>query len=306
MAFLLGVPASVGAAAGYGLAGALQQRSAHQAAPPQEGMSPGLLWELVRRPLWVLSMVATAVALGLQWLALSAAPLTLVQPLLVTGVLFGAIFSSALRHERPDRVVVGGSLLCAVGIAIFLLVARPTPGHGRMTIDEVIPLAAGLALLLVICVSAAVRWTGRVRVLALATASGVLYGVTAGLSKLAVADLQHGIVRLLTNWPVYFVVVCGVAGFLASQYAFQAGLVLSPALSVIVVLDPLVSLGIGVLWLGEAMRDGLGPILGEVLGLAVMTSGVVLLAGRAPQVAPPELSGGGSPGVNDAAPRESP
>ncbi len=255
-------------------------------------MSPRLLWELVRRPLWILSMVATAVALGLQWVALAVAPLTLVQPLLVTGVLFGAIFSSSFRRQRPDRVVVGGSLLCTVGIAIFLLVARPTPGHGRMTIDEVIPLAAGLALLLAVCVSAAVRRTGRVRVLALATAAGVLYGVTAGLSKLAVADLQHGIVRLLTNWPVYFVVVCGVAGFLASQYAFQAGLVLSPALSVIVVLDPLVSLGIGVLWLGETMRDGLGPVFGEVVGLAVMTTGVALLARRAPQVAQQSGTGG--------------
>lgn len=284
---LLGVPAAVGSAAGYGLSGALQQRAAHQA-EPQGQMTSRLLWELVRRPLWALSMISTVLALALQWIALGVAPLTMVQPLLVTGVLFGAIFKSGFRHRRPDKTVVGGSLMCAGGIAVFLLLADPMPGNERMVIADVIPLAVVLAVVLAACVAVAARWPGRVRVLSLATGSGVLYGVTAGLSKLAVTDLRRGIEPLLTDWPVYLVIVCGVSGFLFSQYAFQAGIALSPALSVIVVLDPLVSLGIGVLWLGETVGLGVGPVIGELLGLAVMITGVVLLAGRAPQVAEQE------------------
>jgi drug/metabolite transporter (DMT)-like permease len=124
-----------------------------------------------------------------------------------------------------------------------------------------------------------------VRTLALAVAAGVLYGVTAGMVKVALQSLDHGVGAMFTSWPIYVVAVCGPLGFLLNQNAFQAGIALAPALAVIIVLDPLVGIGIGILWLGERLRDGWPAVLGQVLALVVLSVGVVILSHRAPQVA---------------------
>jgi drug/metabolite transporter (DMT)-like permease len=58
----------------------------------------------------------------------------------------------------------------------------------------------------------------------------------------------------------------------------------SPPLAVITVTDPLVGIGIGVLWLDERLSDTPGRVVGQVLGLAAMALGVWLVAHRAPHL----------------------
>ncbi|MBK1782796.1 DMT family transporter [Prauserella cavernicola] len=283
------VPAAILAAAAFGLTGALQHRAARRV-PGGGPVRWGLVFALLRQPLWLVSLLANALGIVFQWLALSAAPLVFVQPLLVTSLVFAVFSSSALRRERPDGMVLLGATLCVAGLAAFFLVARPKAGHGRLELGEVLPLAAGLAVLIAAAVGVAIRCTGRARVMALATATGVLYGVTAGVTKLAADDLRRGVAALLTHWHFYVVVVCGVTGFLLSQNAFRVGVALAPALAVIVALDPLISIGVGSLWLGERLPGGGGPIAGQVLALAVAIAGIALLSQRAPQVSIPEAA----------------
>ncbi|TKG71131.1 DMT family transporter [Prauserella endophytica] len=287
----IAVPAAILAAAAFGVTGALQHRAARRV----EGGGPvrwGLVFTLLRQPLWLASLLANGLGIVFQWLALSTAPLVFVQPLLVTSLVFAVFSSSALRRERPDGLVLLGAGLCVAGLALFFLVARPEAGHGTLELRDVLPLATGLAAMIAVAVGLAVRFAGRVRVLALATATGVLYGVTAGVTKLAADDLRRGVVALLTHWHFYVVVVCGVTGFLLSQNAFRVGVALAPALAVIVSLDPLVSIGVGALWLGEELPGGAGRIAGQVLGLAVAIAGIALLSQRAPQVSTPGRENG--------------
>ena len=63
------------------------------------------------------------------------------------------------------------------------------------------------------------------------------------------------------------------------------GTLSSLALAVITVVTSLVSIGIGYLWLNESVANGPVDVFIEVLSLAVMTGGVILLAHRAPVVA---------------------
>src|SRR5699024_742461 len=137
-----------------------------------------------------------------------------------------------------------------------------------------------------------IRHPGPVRALSLATATGVFYGVTAGLTKLAVGDLSDGPVTMLTNWPIYLVAACGPLGFVLNQNAFRVGEALAPTLAVIIGLQPLVSIGIGVVWLEEQVRGTPFAILGEFLAFGVLLTGVVVLSRRHPQAT---LADGGTP-----------
>jgi drug/metabolite transporter (DMT)-like permease len=272
------VPAAVAAAASFGAAGVLQHRATHQA-PDRRPLSPGLLVDLIKLNGFRSGVLLGALGFALQVTALRFGPLILVQPLLVTGVLFYLVFGAAFARRRLDRVLVLGTSMAIVGLSAFLVVSRPHPGSGQFTSAAAVPLAVGLAGVVTVCLLVAVRLRAELRTLPLAVAASVCYGVTAAMVRsLAGGDVGWG---LLHRWELYAVAVVGPAGFLLNQNAFQKGAVGSLALAIITVGDPLVAIGLGVAWLGESISTGGWSIAGEVLALAVMVGGVFLLATRA-------------------------
>lgn len=281
---VVAVPSALLAAAAFGLTGALQHRADREVAKGERIGAAGLL-VLLRSRLWLASLMTTAVGLACQGLALASGPLILVQPLLVTGVIFGAVFAALLAKRSLDRVVLLGTLTCSAGLATFLVLARPSAGRpGEPGLGSVLPLALALAVIVVGARLVGARVSGAAQSLALALAAGVLYGLTAGLAKLALTQLQAGgLGVMISNWPVWGLVVIGPLGFLFNQQAFGAGVAVAPALAVMTMTDPLVSLAVGTLWLGEDVRSGAAIVLGEVLALIVVIAGVVVLTWRAPQ-----------------------
>ncbi len=283
----LAIVIAVASAASFGLSGALQHRVDRSAAT-HGGGPVELVLQVVRRPVWLLSLLAAGAAVAGQGLALALAPLVLVQPLLVTGVLFAAVFSALLSHSKPDRLVTVGALLCAAGLSAFLILARPGEGiSGLPSLSRVWPLATVFAAALVGCGVLALRPpTPQTRTLALALATGIFYGMNAGVAKLAIDQYgTGGLHALVTSWPLWSLAVLGPPGFVLNQLAFGTGVAVSPALAVITVTDPLMSLGLGVVWLGETLRATPALVGGEVAALGVVTAGVVLLTRRAPEVA---------------------
>jgi hypothetical protein len=281
----IAIPAAVASAFCFGLTGALQHVAAKKVRS-RKALRPGLLVDLARQPIWLVSLVSSLCGSALQLLALDTGPLVLVQPLLVTGLLFAVLIRSLLADRLPPGYVVLGASLCAAGLCVFLLLARPTGGIDWLTLGAALPLAAGLAAALVSCLGVASKFPGAPRTFALAGGAGLLYGVTAGLAKLALGKLAAGgLLGLFTTWPLYAVIVIGPAGFLLNQNAYQANRAMAPALAVITATDPLVGIGVGVLWLHEDLRTGVGPVLGQVLALGALVTGVWLLAHAAPQVA---------------------
>ena len=282
VSLVVAVPAAVAGAACMGLASAAQARATKQV-PVSRTLHPRLFVDLVRRPLWLIGIGATIAGLGLQVAALGFGPLILVQPLLVTALPFGGFFAAMLVRRRPDRVMVGGAFMCVAGLSAFLLLARPTGGSDHLV--ESAPLARLALALGVIAVAGlvlsmtAVR--GPARVLGLALATGVFYGLTAGLMKVVAGELRQGFTEPFGHWTLYAVCVIGPIGFLLSQNTFQQGTMVSPALAVITTVDPLVGVAIGVWWLGESAATGTGVLAGEVAAAVVIMLGIAVLARRA-------------------------
>jgi len=268
----------------FGAASVLEERSAKQV-PQRAALSPRLLADLVRRPLFLASIGVNVVGCALQIVALHFGSLTLVQPLLVLSLLFAVVIASvAVRRRGPDWVLLAGVTCCALGIAGFLAVARPHGGADTAGPGVALPLVAGLAAALAGCLAAA-RWgPAALRPLWLALGCGAAFGVNALLLKIVPGTLPAGFADPLQQWPLYLTMLVTPVGFLLNQNAFQAGSMMAPALAVITTADPLVSMAAGAVFLHEKIAAAPLDLAAEALALTVMIGGVITLAQRAPQV----------------------
>jgi len=280
------VGAALAASATDGVTAVLEQRSTKQVPTRRSALSPRLIFDLLHRPLWLLAIGLNLLGVALQILALHFGALALVQPILVCDLIFAVVIAAVFRHRRPDWMILIGVLCCAGGLAWFLAVARPHGGTTTVSLTSVIPLGVALAAVLAACLTVA-RASRPLRPIMLALGCGVCYGVMAFLFKILSAGSGNGFIGLLSQWPLWAVIVVGPLGFLLNESALQAGTLIAPVLSVITAADPVASIGIAYQWLHESIAYGPVNITMEVVALAVMVTGIVVLAHRAPQVASP-------------------
>ncbi|WP_033289576.1 DMT family transporter [Amycolatopsis jejuensis] len=282
VSLFVAVPAAVAGAACMGIASAAQARATKEVETGKP-LDLTLFKRLVGRPLWLIGVAATVLGLVLQLVALAYGPLLLVQPLLVTSLMFAGFVSARLERRRPDRVMSAGGLLCMAGLAAFLVIARPSGNSDTLVSGaSLLPLGIALAVLTALALGlAAFTSSGSLRVLGLAVATGVLYGLTAGLMKVVASQFRTGIDEPFRHWTLYLVCVIGPLGFLLSQNTFQQGRFLTPALAVITALDPLVGVAIGLSWMGESADGRPLALFGEALAGLVIVVGIAMMSTRA-------------------------
>jgi drug/metabolite transporter (DMT)-like permease len=280
---LIAIVLAVAAALIFGVASVADQRSTKRV-KTRKALSPQIFLDLMRQPLWLASIGGTVIGFALQVLALKYGPLALVEPLLVCDLIFAVLINSYLRR-RWDPVLLGGVIATAIGVAAFLVIARPSNGRSSVSFLVVLPLAAGLIAAVVGCLAVA-RRNEALRPLALALACGINYGVAAFLVKLVVSDVSGGLPGLLTDWPIYALAIVGPLGFLLNENAFQQGTLIAPVLAIITVCDPIISIALAALWLDEKLNSSPAGIAGEVIALLLMVAGIIVVAHRAPRVAP--------------------
>jgi drug/metabolite transporter (DMT)-like permease len=214
----------------------------------------------------------------LQTLALSQGELVLVQPLLVTGLLFALPLSLLVERRRADLREWAWAAVLVAGLAAFIVGTRPSPGpvlpdDGRLWQFGVaaIVLAAGVALLASVS-------SRRYRPVLLGAAAGLLFGVAAGLIKYCCALVAtEGLGWMATSWPPYALVVVGGAGIVLNQAAYQSG-PLSGALPALAICEPLTAIVFGIAAFGERIEVNTGCVLAAVAGFVVMGIAVTRLS----------------------------
>jgi drug/metabolite transporter (DMT)-like permease len=101
----------------------------------------GLLRRLVERPRWTLAIVLGLAGFVLQVLALRLAPVTLVQPVLATGLLGLLAFSAFVLHEPVGRRELAAVAAIVAGVAA---IALAEPARGQSTDATAFALAAAV------------------------------------------------------------------------------------------------------------------------------------------------------------------
>lgn len=286
MSLVAVVGASLGSAAFFSVATALKHRSASKM-PHMTRFRPaellGFATATLRHPLWLGGILADVGGVGLQVLALHIGSLTVVQPLLVSAVLFALIGAHRVAGTRISRreVILGALLMLSVGG--FLIVSGAAASQAEQTDRLPAILAATTSLAVVVGCVITSRWHTRRKLgsrraaALLGVAVGTIYAGTAALIKACTNQAQQGPVALLTGWQLYALLVAGAVGVFLAQMAFQAG-PLSASLPATAMTDPLVSVVLGVVVFDERLRAGALPLLLSLLFLLLMSAAVALLS----------------------------
>jgi hypothetical protein len=229
-------------------------------------------------PVWLAGMVGQLVGFGLHALALHDGPLTLVQPLMVTEVVFALPLRQLLEARRPRRSELAWATLLCCGLAGFL--AAATPAQGSPHTPDPLPTALTVALVssgMAICAYLGRRAQGTWPAAMLGVGAGLGFAGTAGALKQVTVELNGGLALVFTSWPVYALALAGATGMLLTELAFKAG-PLSASLPAMSTVDTVVSLVIGVAVFDEPFRLNALALFGEVTGLVVVVVGLAGLA----------------------------
>ncbi len=267
----LGVVAALAAAVLYAVGVTLQSIEARQA-PPEDSLKPSLLKYLVTRRRWLAGTASVAGGWTMQAVALTLAPITIVQPslavsvivLLLVGVRFG---------ETVSAREVAAAVTILVGVSGLVLVS---PGQSEDH-AAALPLTAGMTVLALVAISP-FAWRGHRHFGGLVVVSaGLAYAWTGFATKFLADELSSGAYLFAVVW-LSATAAAAIVGLLREMTALQSR---SPiqVFPVVLVVQIVVAVLLAPLLAGESWSpDGL-VIAVLVVSLAVVAAGTRALAG---------------------------
>lgn len=301
----LAIVLALGAAAAFGGSNVTQMDAVGR---HSVGSGAGLLVRVARDPLWLFGLVTSILGFVLEAVALSMAPVVLVQPLIVAELPFALPIAAAVGGRRLCRSDWTGIALVSVGLAGVVAVIRPTDAPIVATGGVWALLFGASALFAATLVFVGMRSGTIGRTTAFGAAAGSTFGLLSVVTKATAAQFEHHGLAALAHWQPWALAAVGLVGMTLAQNAYRAG--------PLAVSLPLLDLGepvCGCLIALTAFHEHLGAFGGlSVTTFAVAV--VLLLAGvgvldRSPMVRAeqtPELGEnlppGGSSGLRDGSP----
>ncbi|MEV5553717.1 DMT family transporter [Nonomuraea wenchangensis] len=257
------------------------QRRAALTVPQDPKARMGLILALVRKPVWLLGILALIGGFLFQASALSRGAVALVQPVMVVELPFTMIILSLAFGAVLDRHIWLAIAALSGGLAIFLIAASPQVG--RWLPDAVGWIVATLVTVVVVAalVTVGVLAKGPLRPAAMGVAAGIGFAFTATLMKRVTAIAQEDLSALPLTWQLYAMVLAGLCSLVLLQHALHSGplVVAQPALTIS---DPIAGILYGALLFGEPIRSG-SWIVFEAIGIGSLAYGVIQLA-RSPLI----------------------
>lgn len=280
------IATSVASTGFFALATALKHKSAGQM-PDAQGLQAKQLGRFVtstlRNPLWLGGILADVGGLGLQIYALHIGALSVVQPVMITALLFSLVLNHRVARTRITGREIVWALVLIVALVGFLTAAGANSPENarapRIADREPAVVVAILAVVLgAACVLVAQRLPRGRGAALIGVAVGITYASTAALLKSCTNVLAAGgIGALVTSWQLYVVIVVGAVGLMLSQLAFQAG-PLTASLPAIATVDPLVSVALGVVVYEERLRSNGSAIFFELAFLTLLSVAAIFLS----------------------------
>jgi drug/metabolite transporter (DMT)-like permease len=260
----------------FAVAATLQQKGALNL-PEISLRHPESLARLLGQTMWLLGTLALLAGYGFQAAALDRGRLVIIQPLLVTTVVFALPLGYLLTRQHVGRREVTGAAVILVGLALFAIVGDPEGGRDDAPGGE---WAIAIGVIVVVC-AVLLLFGGRGSLSAKAalfgTVAGILFGLSAALTKPTVEDLHAGIGELLSHWEPYVLALAGLLGFVLQQVSLGTGR-LAPSVATVSVANPVVSILLGVVLLEERLSRPAWHVVLACIGLGLALIGAVVIS----------------------------
>jgi hypothetical protein len=292
----LGIPIALVGSVFLALGAQFQHRGVNKvdaltAPEDKAGLNVRQLLSLARRPSWLIGTLMLGLAIICQLLSLTLAPLTVVQPLGVVGLVITSIVNARVSHNPLDAASIRAIAFCVIGVGIFVTIAAITTTSVAIGATQLIVVLIILAVVLVVLALVFAFFRKRFSTIFYIVGAGILFGFVATLAKVDIDRIQT-IIRAhrgleasdsLTIVCLLGLILAGLLGSYFVQTAYSSG---PPDLVVagLTVIDPIVGVTIGIVVLGEASGAPLWAAIVFVLAGIVAVYGVFQLSKHHPQI----------------------
>ncbi|HEY7619547.1 MAG TPA: DMT family transporter [Solirubrobacteraceae bacterium] len=267
----------------FALAATLQQLGQFVLARKGEAVKGVVqLFKLVLVPAWLLGTLILLVGYATQGAAIDRGKLVVVQPLLVTTIVWALPLGYLLTNQQVTRRQVLGAFVVVVGLALFVLVGDPDAGVDDTSTRNFVVASLVICAIVVVLL----LWVRRQRAPALRAAvlggcSGLLFGLSATFDKPVINDLHVSLGDAATDLATWALLGFGFAAFLIQQLSLGTGQ-LAPAMAAVSVANPGVSVVLGILLYEERLTRPAWHVLVAVTALLAALAGatIITLANR--------------------------
>ena len=279
---LIGLLLALGCSVCYGTATVLQAEATRSVdAGSDSGVDPALLLRALRQWRYLVGIGLDGLGFVLQIGALRLVPIYVVAAAIAASLAVTAIVAAWLLSVRLSAMEWAAVAVVCGSLAMLGVAAGPEgSGHG--------PPGLGWALLVVVAAvfvagAAAGRLGDRWRALVLGLGSGVGFGVDEIAVRL-IDTIDPTKAAFWANPAIYALAAGGAAGFLLLTSALSRGSV-TTAVAGMVIGETVGPALVGVAWLGDRTRDGLGWMV--VTGFVIAVAAALALSrfGEAPSPA---------------------
>lgn len=266
---------ALGAALSNALVSVLQRMGVEDASEG-DTLRLSLVRHALRRGVWLAGFALMVGSFLFQALALHAGDLTEVQPILVTELLFLVFILSTWFGYHIGPREWSGVGLASAGLAGFLAFSAPTGGNGVPGGLGWVVVGGSCVAGMVLTVALALRGPRWWRAAMFGSAAAIGFAFTASLTKVVSHYFAADWTTVFTHWQTYGLVVFGVLSVFLTQNAYHAGPI-GASQAAIVLVDPLVSIAIGITLFGDDLQtNGARGPLEAVSLLFLIIGGFVL------------------------------
>jgi drug/metabolite transporter (DMT)-like permease len=196
----------------------------------------------------------------------------------VTTIVFALPLGYFLTGQHVGRREIVGAAMVVGGLVLFTGVGDPAGGKDDAPADEWAIAIAVVCLLGIVLVLAGNRGTLERKAGMYGAAAGLLYGLSASLWKPTVEVLDaDGLEAMLTTWELYAFALAGVAAFVIQQVSLGTGR-LAPSVATTSVMNPIVSVVIGIVLLDETLSEPTWHKVVAWIGLGIAMWGAIAIS----------------------------
>jgi drug/metabolite transporter (DMT)-like permease len=267
----LGVAIAFAGAFCYALGAAIQQLDA---------VKLGATKALMRRPRWWIGGAISFTGACLHAVALSMAPLTIIQPISMTTLVYAVPLAAKLHGRRPRRAEIVGSLAVSLGLGGLMIMIPVNHVVPTLSDTAAISFLAAVAAIVVVSQLVGHRVSGPSRALVFALGAGVATGTVSTFVRLVGAGMQQDVAMLL-HWFTIVVPVMLIIATVLLQKSYAIGY-FGIAYAAAQVADPVASVLAGASLLGEPLPTDTALIAPALVCAVLLVCGTVALGRNAP------------------------